>query len=86
MKKYVCILGNFLEVKIHEIECERETDYFVWINGSRRAKVSEWDNYFDTWEDAYSSLLKAAERKVDAASVSLDISNKVLDNIKKLSR
>lgn len=86
MKKYMCKLGSFLEATIQEIECERETDSSVWIGGRRNAKRSEWSNYFDTWEEAHSSLLEAAERKATSARLALDRANGVMGNIKGMSR
>ena len=88
MKKYTCKLGSYLGLgaAIKEIECERQTDFFVWINGRRYSKRSEWINYFDSWEEAYAALLKVAERQIADARLELERANRVLLDIKRMSR
>ena len=43
---------------IKKVEIERETDKSVFINGNRRAKMSEWSKYFHTFDEAKSNLVE----------------------------
>lgn len=52
---------------ITPVECERESEQCVWINSRRIAKRSDYDNYFDTWEEAHAFLLGRAEGALQSA-------------------
>jgi hypothetical protein len=78
---------------IESVEVERETEQSVWVCGvwhgkkvapRRHSKRSDWDNYFDTWEEAKAFLLANAERKVAHARRELEIANSELGNVKGL--
>ena len=69
---------------IVEVQVERETNASVWIDGNRRAKRSEYDNYFDSWVDAKKHLLERAERKLKGARRSLHLAQSEYGNIKGL--
>ena len=45
------------KAEITTVEVERETDHNVWINGRRHNKRSEYDDYFDSFDQAKSALL-----------------------------
>lgn len=47
------------------VEVERESKASVWFkNGSQRRKRSDYENYFDTKEDAVSFLLGRTEARI----------------------
>ncbi len=58
--------------KISKVEVERETKHMVCIKGRMRAKVTGWDNYHDTWCDAYSFLLRKAKGDVSQCKMRLN--------------
>ena len=72
--------------KIIEVEVERQSEKCVWINGRRNLKVSEYMRYHETWEDAWSFLMKAARRKVDSARGNLERAEKNLKAIEDLKK
>lgn len=73
--------GNKL---IESVEIDRETESSVFIGKNRNAKRSSWHNYFDTWDDAKSFLLKNAEDEAAGARIRLEYANSKLGNIKGL--
>jgi multidrug efflux pump subunit AcrA (membrane-fusion protein) len=73
------------EAKITQVEVERETDISVWINGHRNAKRSEWNNYYDTWEEAKAALQAKAQSQVDSLRLQLERAKGALGNIKGMS-
>lgn len=81
MKKYVT-KGMRIEVT----EIERETESSVWINGRRSAKHGAYENFFNTWDDAHSHLMKRAQSNVDQQRRILERLNGVLGNIKGMKR
>lgn len=68
--------------RITAIEIERETDSSVWIGGRRSAKSTEYDNYFDTWDEAHKFLLDKAGALLDAARHRLQQAQAAHGNIK----
>ena len=59
--------NSFLRKTIERVEIERETESSVWIGDRRRAKRSEYESYWDSWEEARSYLIEKAEGRFDAA-------------------
>jgi len=64
MKKYK-VIGYSTE--IIEVEAERETETSIWIKGHRRKKHKDFEDYFDTWEEANYFLMERCENKVIAS-------------------
>ena len=66
MKKYAARINRRLScsAEIEEVEVERETKHYVWINGRRNAKQSEWRSYYDTWIDAHTAILSQQQQYV----------------------
>jgi hypothetical protein len=65
---------------IDTVEAEKETAKSIWVRGFaiggdapllKRAKRSDYDNYFDTWADAKAFLLADAEGALIAARLAL---------------
>ena len=73
------------KVFINAVEVERETDTSVWVEGSRSAKRSSMDNYFDTWTEAHQFLLERAEDSVEIRRDHLALAEKELAEIKNLN-
>ncbi len=46
--------------KIKRIEVDRDNGLSIWIKNRRRSKFSNWDKYFDTYDEANTYLLKVA--------------------------
>lgn len=57
------IKRRFPEAKIEAIEVERETELSVWVrsahrphNVRRELKMTDWEEIYDTWEEAHTVL------------------------------
>lgn len=87
MKKYKT--GGWKEL-IEECDALRETEHFVYLKGSlgerRVAKRGEYDNYFNSWEEAHNFLLERAEAEVEGYQNRLESAKGRLDNIKVLKK
>jgi hypothetical protein len=79
--KYKVRLGRYPQPQIQTVECERETDYWVWIGSRRYAKFSAGCYYFDSWEEAHAALLEAAKRSLDNAKHALKLAKERYDSI-----
>lgn len=77
---------------IERVECTRETDKTVWLydhrrkREDRRAKISDWTSYFDTWEEARCHHLKKAEKKAAGIRRQLELANSLIGNIKGMKK
>jgi hypothetical protein len=68
MKKYKTSACRWnIDARIEEIEVERATTASVWINGRRNAKVTDYDMYHDTWDEAQSYLFRKCNEKIENA-------------------
>jgi hypothetical protein len=72
--------------RIEAIEVVRETEKTVTIDNtgheSRESKRSEFQNWFDTWEDAHAFLLTIQQLEVTALRLKLESANETLGRIK----
>jgi hypothetical protein len=93
--KYKTDSGNWIRAEIRPVEVERETEQCVWVKrdgGSRgevidrRAKVTDFEVYHDSWEAAHSFLLEQADKKVKAARRSLEMANSLFGNVKGMKK
>lgn len=50
---------------IKAVEVERETETSVWVGGRRRAKVTDYGTFFDTWEQARAAAVEYHERSAE---------------------
>lgn len=80
MKKYKAYFGY--SVSLEEVECDRETENSVWINGGRRAKIGERETFHDTFEQAKEMLIMRASRELESARSTLQRAQDKLGNIK----
>ena len=72
--------------KIDPVEVSRTTDSSVWIDGRRRAIISEGEGYFPTWDEAHQWMLFGYEAKVISARRSLEYANSLLGNVKGMKK
>ena len=86
MKKYKARVSNRwgCEAKIDEVDVEKETAQSVWIDGRRRAKVSDYETYFDTWGNAHSALMNRQKKQIKNYRLMLQRANSRLNEIKKM--
>jgi len=82
MTKYMVILGRWPRAQITPIECERESEQSVYVNGRRRGKRTEYENYFDSWEEAHAALLAASTEHLAIARARLQKAQGFHGNVK----
>ena len=86
MKFYRTGYGNEL---IKEIEVEKYTEHSVWIkssyNGkvSRSARHSNYDNFWETLEDAKKYLKDKFDRQINSAKTTIDLAESKLRELDK---
>jgi hypothetical protein len=75
--------------EINALEILRETEKQVVLapkhtkgKESRENKKSDWQCWFDTWEQAHDFLVSEAQKKVDSLRLELKKANGCLGNIK----
>ena len=78
--------------KIVALEIVRETEKMVVLaplsaansfdREVKEAKRSDWQNWFNSWEEAHSFLVKRAERKIENCRANLERAKGVLGQIK----
>lgn len=73
--KYYKAKSTTFGTPIVSVEIERVTESSVFINGRRRAKFSDYESYFETFEYAKKWLMERAERKIQSASYQLSLAN-----------
>jgi hypothetical protein len=57
--------------EIDPVEVEKYTDKMVWINGDRRARITDHQSYFPTWDEAHACLLRRATCDLESARSAL---------------
>ncbi len=82
--KYVA--RSRFSTQIDAVEVEKETAESVWVKGRRKAKMSDGNNYFDTWQEAHDFLLCDADFRLRKAKYLLDKERSRLEMIKKMNR
>ena len=70
--------GGWKEL-IEVVEPTKVTDKSVWLSNGRSAKRSNYDNYWDTIEEAkehlkekYNRIINSAEKKIEKAKADLE--------------
>ncbi len=71
-------------LKIKAVQIERESIHSVWVKGRQRAKVTGWDNYHDTWEDAHTFLIAEGMARVKTKIEALSKAEKALRYVSNL--
>ena len=70
---------------IYEVEIERETESSVWINGSRSAKVTSWERYFDSFAEAKAYLTEDKQRKIETELIHVKNAERELAKVSALT-
>jgi hypothetical protein len=60
------------DAEVVEVECEKKTDSYVWINGRRNSKVSDYRSYYDTEIEAWLHLHKTYTISVSVRTKELE--------------
>ena len=71
---------------IEKVEVTKETDKSVWLGVRREAKVSEYQCYFDTWDQAKAHVVSKAEAKLKAAKSRFDSARSHLERVKSMKK
>lgn len=53
------------DTPVQKVECEKESDSYVWIAGKKDAKMCQHHAYFDTPGEAVDYLTTLAQKEVD---------------------
>jgi len=77
---------TFRTCRITPVQVEKETEAFLTINGRRRAKKSNWEQFFPTWEEAQETLLKQALTHVERCKSRLDEAQAIANLWKELKK
>jgi len=70
--------------EIKEVEIDRETAYYVFIDGRRTSKVKDWESYHETREAAKAHLLAIAETRLKAIESKLRFAKQNLEAVRAL--
>lgn len=57
--------------KVKPVLVDRDTGKSIIINGRRRAKRGNWDNYYDTWKEAKDAMVAKAQASVKGCTMRL---------------
>jgi hypothetical protein len=87
MIKYRILASNYqTKAEIKPVEVEKESASCVWVGGRRTNKVSSYDNYFGTWEEAHAYLITEAEKHVNSARLALERAKGAQGNVKGMKK
>lgn len=68
--------------EIKKIEISRESDSSVWdMQNRRHNKNGEWENYFDTFEEAKNYLIEEKNKEIKKAQEQLEYVMEKLKNV-----
>jgi adenylate kinase family enzyme len=70
---------------ITKIEIEKETEHFVYIGNRRDAKRSEFQSYYDRFEEAKQNLIDKYKRKLSYNLLEFKRLNGILNDIESLT-
>ncbi len=83
MEKFM--VRGFSTKEIVKVEIERETGSTVWIKGGRcQRKESEYQSFFDTFEEAKQHCVDEAHKKLEVVKRQLDQARSYLAHALKL--
>lgn len=78
--------SRYWPTTIDRIECERETETSVWINGRRSQKQTEYHSMFNTWEDAKLHLETLARQEIESLESRIADKRRTLEQIITLTK
>lgn len=84
---YLCIpgWGGNIGGKIDPVEVERFTDSSVFRKGHRYVRITTFECYYPTWQEAKNAIVQDKERKLDNARKNLERALSDLDLARKIS-
>ena len=85
---------NQYTITIEEVTIERVTDKSVWIiedwYGTKRTirslRLTDYTQYWDTWDEAHAHLLEGCESKADGLRKQLQAANTHLGQVRTQSK
>lgn len=77
---------NYMRTIITRVECDRETDQSVWINGRRQQKETDYHSYFNAWEEARDFLRRTEERAIKMLERNIAEQRRTLAEIEALTK
>lgn len=81
-EKFVARLGYPNDIRV--VTIDKETEASVWVGGNRRAKITEYENYFDTWQEAKDCIVANARSELRRAKMRVDRARSKLQSAEKL--
>lgn len=69
---------------IHAVNVERSTESSVWMGGRRRARTSEYEQYWETWQEAHAYLLRRVTNTVRVCRNELERAEQRMAQIKSM--
>jgi hypothetical protein len=70
--------------RIESVSVEKYTDATVTIKGRRRSRITSYESYFPTADDAKAEAVRQAERAIESAKLSLARAQSALDVARKI--
>lgn len=71
--------------QILQVEIDKETDKSVWINGRRTSKISNYESYHNTFQEAKDYIIERQTKRYHRAKENLNSEYLTLQQIKKLT-
>lgn len=71
-----------LSPKVEIVNIEKATDSSVWIGSRRRNRISEWECYFETLDDALTHLRTGLEDRVASLKRDMSVAQSALGEVK----
>ncbi len=85
MKKYMIMKTSYdVDPTIKVVNVDRETAKTVWVDDIATRKVSTWENYFDTFEEAKSKLIEWQRKRIKDLESSRDRACRRLETVESL--
>jgi hypothetical protein len=72
--------------KVRPINVEKDTGKSIYINGRRRAKYSQWDNYHNTHAEAKEHILRIARNNVEGCTKRLQAAELFLHKAQSITK
>ena len=83
IKKYKTQTWTNADPEIREIEILSETEHFITLShGTRVAKISDHERYFNSFEEALNHLIVFQERRCKTLQEQLTKANYILEGLK----
>jgi len=64
--------SSLIRPQIEEIEVDRVTDSYVWYDGRRHGRMTEFDCYFETREEAVNYLIKQMKDQINRHRMNIE--------------